>query len=84
MFIGVGIGYLLRRLPVARITGKSIQLTIYLLLALLGMTVGSNHYLISHLKDFSGQALVLAIMGMGGSIITTWLITRKSRKKGKL
>ncbi len=82
MFVGVGIGYALRKVRAVNVVGKTIPLTIYALLCLLGITVGANSYLVSHLGDFGGQALLLAVLGLAGSMAATVALSRWTRKGG--
>lgn len=83
MFLGVGIGYALRKVRGVKVVGTTIQLTIYALLCLLGVTVGANSYLVSHLGDFGGQALLLAVLGLGGSLAATLALSKCFRKGGR-
>ena len=43
MFLGIGIGYGLRNWAILQKTEKTISLTIFLLLFILGVSIGSNH-----------------------------------------
>ena len=78
MFLGVGIGYALRKVRGVKVVGTTIQLTIYALLCLLGVTVGANSYL-----DFGGQALLLAVLGLGGSLAATLALSKCFGKGGR-
>ena len=42
MFLGIGVGYLFRKVSLLQHIGQPIQYTIYLLLFLLGISVGGN------------------------------------------
>ena len=42
MFLGIGIGYVLRNWSILQKTEKTISLTIFLLLFILGVSIGSN------------------------------------------
>lgn len=81
MFLGIGLGYALRRLPLSALMGRTVQPTIYLLLALLGVSVGADGYLMSHFLQLGGQALLLAVAGITGSIAAVMLLTG-CRKRG--
>ena len=61
--------------------GRTVQPTIYLLLALLGVSVGADGYLMSHFLQLGGQALLLAVAGIAGSIAAVMLLTG-CRKRG--
>lgn len=81
MFLGVGIGYLFRRVKFLQKTEESISLTILLLLFILGVSVGSNELILNNLASFSGQAAVLASSAIFGSILASWLILNLFFKK---
>lgn len=81
MFLGIGLGYALRWLPLSALMGRTVQPTIYLLLALLGVSVGADGYLMSHFLQLGGQALLLAVAGIAGSIAAVMLLTG-CRKRG--
>ena len=69
MFVGLGAGYLLRDLKLMRKTEKTIPLTVFAMLFILGISVGSNNLIVSNLGRFSGQAALLACFSVLGSII---------------
>ena len=73
MFVGLGAGYLLRDLKLMRKTEKTIPLTVFAMLFILGISVGSNNLIVSNLGRFSGQAALLACFSVLGSIIAAWL-----------
>ena len=60
MFGGIAVGYLLRRVELLQKIGKPISYTIFLLLFLLGITVGSNREIINNLSSLGGQALAIS------------------------
>lgn len=74
MFVGLGAGYLLRDLKLMRKTEKTIPLTVFAMLFILGISVGSNNLIVSNLGRFSGQAALLACFSVLGSIIAAWLV----------
>ena len=57
MFVGLGAGYLLRDLKLMRKTEKTIPLTVFAMLFILGISVGSNNLIVSNLGRFSGQCV---------------------------
>ena len=61
MFGGIAVGYLLRRVELLQKIGKPISYTIFLLLFLLGITVGSNREIINNLSSLGGQALAISL-----------------------
>ena len=74
MCIGIVFGYLLRKENILRKINKPIGYTIYLLLFLLGISVGSNREIIDNLPSLGGQALLLALAGTLGSVLAAWII----------
>ena len=60
MFLGIGIGYVLRNWSILQKTEKTISLTIFLLLFILGVSIGSNSLIVNNLGKFGWQAIVLA------------------------
>ena len=60
MFIGIGIGYLMRNVQMLQKVEKSASLTILLLLFALGVSIGSNRLIVDNLGRFGWQAAVLA------------------------
>ena len=60
MFIGIGIGYLMRNVQMLQKVEKSASLTILLLLFVLGVSIGSNRLIVDNLGRFGWQAAVLA------------------------
>ena len=74
MCIGIVFGYLLRKKTILRKINKPIGYTIYLLLFLLGISVGSNREIIDNLPSLGGQALLLALAGTLGSVLAAWII----------
>lgn len=82
MFIGIGIGYLLRNLRFLQKIEKSISFTIFLLLFILGLSIGSNNLIINNLWKFGWQAGVLAILSILGSMLASFLVFHLFFKKG--
>ena len=81
MFLGIGIGYVLRNWTILQKTEKTISLTIFLLLFILGVSIGSNSLIVNNLGKFGKQAIILAISGVLGSLIAARLYNYSSRKE---
>ena len=79
MFTGIGIGYLLRDLRFLQKVEKSISLTIFLLLFVLGLSIGSNSLIINNIGKFGWQAIVLATLS---SLLASFLVFHLFFKKG--
>jgi uncharacterized membrane protein YbjE (DUF340 family) len=73
--IGLLIGHLLRG---RRIIGWADRLTewfIFLLLVVMGLSIGSNHEVLSQLDSLGLQAGVLALAAISGSILLVKLVS---------
>ena len=79
MFLGIGIGYVLRNWTILQKTEKTISLTI---LFILGVSIGSNSLIVNNLGKFGKQAIILAISGVLGSLIAARLVLQLFFKKG--
>ena len=82
MFTGIGIVYLLRDLRFLQKVEKSISLTIFLLLFVLGLSIGSNSLIINNIGKFGWQAIVLATLSILGSLLASFLVFHLFFKKG--
>lgn len=81
MFVGIGIGYLLRHQSLPWIQ-KAITFLIWLLLFLLGLEVGQNEQVIRSLPTLGLEALVIAVVCVLGSCIAAWALWKRvSRRK---
>lgn len=83
MLAGVLIGHFLRNGKRVEKIEKSTSITIFVLLFVLGLSVGSNNVIIDNLGRFGWQAAVIAILGMGGSIIAACIVFQLFFKKGE-
>ena len=72
MFLGIGIGYVLRNWSILQKTEKTISLTIFLLLFILGVSIGSNSLIVNN----------LAVSGVLGSLIAARLVLQLFFRKG--
>lgn len=68
MILGIIIGYGLRRISFLRKVEVSISYTVFLLLFVLGVTIGSNRLIVDNLFSFGWQAALLALSATVGSI----------------
>jgi uncharacterized membrane protein YbjE (DUF340 family) len=82
MLAGMLIGHFLRDGKRLEKIEKSTSVTIFVLLFVLGLSVGSNSVITSNLGCFGWQAAVLAILGMSGSVIAARVVTRLFFRKG--
>ena len=82
MLLGIAIGYLFRHSKTTQKTEKTISLTIISLLFILGMSIGSNPDIVNNLFSYGSQAALLAIFGLGGSILASAFVYHLFFKKG--
>ena len=86
MILGIIIGYGLRRISFLRKVEVSISYTVFLLLFVLGVTIGSNRLIVDNLFSFGWQAALLALSATVGSILASWLVLKlfftSKKKKG--
>lgn len=83
MLAGLLAGYLLRNQSFVRHTGKLISVTIFLLLFLLGIAVGTNRQIVDNLSVLGVQALALSAAAVLGSVICAWVVYRFLMKGGR-
>lgn len=82
MFGGICIGYLFRNLKFLHNIERSTSLTIFLLLFVLGLSIGSNSLIINNLGRFGWQAVLLVTSSISGSMLASFLVFRLFFKKG--
>ena len=73
MFVGIALGYLLRRQSLPWIN-KAITALIWLLLFLLGIEVGHNKQIIRSLPTLGLEAFSIAIVCVLGSCLAAWAL----------
>ncbi len=73
MVLGIGIGLLIGNRPkIIKIVSALTSFSIFLLLFLLGIGVGTNNKIINNLDSIGIQALVLSIGALLGSLICAY------------
>ena len=84
MFLGIGLGYTLRRQSLSWIN-KAITGLIWLLLFLLGIEVGHNEQIIRSLPTLGMEAFVIALVCVLGSCLAAWGLWKyvNGRKEAK-
>lgn len=83
MLAGIAVGYLARKCSFVRITGKLISVTIFLLLFLLGVAVGTNKEIVNNFSVLGGQAFAVSSATVLGSVICAWIVYRFVFKGGR-
>jgi uncharacterized membrane protein YbjE (DUF340 family) len=74
MFLGIAIGYLLRGKMKLGGVSQAITYAIYVLLFLLGVSVGVNPQIISNISTLGAEAVMITLGGVLGSVLAAWTI----------
>lgn len=74
LLAGIVIGHLLRDRKFLSHIEKSTSLTVFILLFVLGLSVGSNRLIVENLGRFGWQAAVLATLSLAGSIVAARIV----------
>ena len=84
MFLGIGLGYLMRHQSLSWIN-KAITILIWLLLFLLGIEVGHNEQIIRSLPTLGLEAFAIALVCVLGSCLAAWGLWKhvNNRKEDK-
>lgn len=56
---------------------QAVMILVFVILIGVGVQIGSNHELIANLPILGWQALVIAGLSTGGSILAVWLVVKK-------
>ncbi len=82
MFTGIGVGYLFREVNFLQKVDRTTSLTIFVLLFVLGISIGSNRLIVDNLGRFGWQAAVLASLSVLGSLLASAAVYHFFFKKG--
>ena len=74
--LGIFLGYVLRRHRWLQRVDTTIMLTIFVMLFVLGLSVGSNRYVMEYLPSLGGLAALIALAAMTGSAVLVSLVYR--------
>jgi len=75
MISGIIAGILIHRKPnLIKINDKLISLAIYLLLLLLGISVGLNKTIVQNIGTLGLQAIIITFGAVLGSVVVSWLV----------
>ena len=80
---GLLIGHLLRGRRVIRWADRLTDWCIYLLLVVMGLSVGGNHQVLSRLDSVGLQAGVLAVGSIAGSLLLVQLVSLALGRRGQ-
>ena len=74
MALGITLGYLIRkRKTLVSLNNKLVMWAIYLLLFLLGMSIGTNQIILKNLPTLGITALLISCSTILGSVLVAWL-----------
>jgi uncharacterized membrane protein YbjE (DUF340 family) len=77
MFSGIIAGIFIHHKPrLIKINDRLISTAIYILLFLLGISVGLNKTIIQNIGTLGFQALIITVGAISGSVLMSWLIYR--------
>ncbi len=77
MTAGIAIGMFVNKLPrLIKTADKLISYAIYLLLFLLGISVGLNKRIIENLDTIGLRALLITLGSVAGSVLVAWVLYR--------
>ena len=82
--LGISVGYLCRHVPAFKGLEHSISYTIFAMLFIFGITIGANQSLLNNIGEFGIQAAILAICGVLGSLVASFIAYKLFIKKGGL
>lgn len=82
MLLGILVGYVFRKKSFTQYSERTISLTIITMLFILGLSVGANKTIVENLYTYGSQAAVIAFLGLGGSILVSWLVYNMFFEKG--
>lgn len=71
---GIGIGVALRRVPNVTIIGKLMSGVIFVLLFLLGKSVGKDPHIMNNLASIGLKAFIITSSAIAGSVLVSWFV----------
>lgn len=83
LLAGVLVGFLCKKFKYIGLVGKLVSLTVFVMLFVLGVSIGANEDVVGNLGEVGLTAFVLAIAGIGGSVLFSTIVF-KVFYKGKL
>lgn len=81
MFLGIAIGYLVRRQRWVSAVGTTTMITIVVLLFVMGGEIGGNKVVMSNLVGLGGEALLIAVAATLGSVVAARIIYKSFFKR---
>ena len=86
MFVGIGLGYLIRRSRVVGHISTTTTVTIMILLFVMGCEIGANEQLMQNLFTLGGEALAIAVAAtlcslIGARVVYNWVFKSKTDER---
>ncbi len=77
MLSGILLGFVLNKKPkILQVNDKLITWAIYILLFLLGISVGLNKTIVENLDKIGVQAIIITMGAISGSVLMLWALYR--------
>lgn len=84
LIVSALLGFGIRRISsIKRILPLTTSLTILLLLFFFGISIGSNQEVLYRLSTYGGIALVIALLGVAGSVLGALVFAHFSKKPNR-
>lgn len=81
LFGSIIIGFLLRKINIPGVPSMTVNVIIWILLLLMGISIGSNPEIISNIGNYGKQAVVIGVLTTVGSAAAAILISKNSDPK---
>ena len=83
LIVSAGVGYMLRRNSgLRKALSRTTSVTIFLLLFMFGLSIGSNESILSNIHKDGVKAGAIALLGVAGSIAATTACVKFIYRKG--
>lgn len=83
MIAGIMLGWALhKKEKILKLTSKMTNWAIYMLLLLLGLSVGTNEKILNNFGLIGYQAILITVFAVSGSVLVSWLTYVLFFKKG--
>ena len=83
LIASAGVGYMLRRnSSLRKALSRTTSITIFILLFMFGLSIGSNESILSNIHKDGVKAVAIALLGIAGSIAATTACVKLINRKG--
>lgn len=83
LLIGIILGRIFSRLKSTRKLAEGMSVTVWMLIFALGFSVGADSAVMNRIPALGTDALVIALLATGGSMLTVMAIRKFIKPKGK-